>query len=51
MAEFTISNLKKTIEKLEMDLASAQKYREKYNDSQVEFKRIEGEKKLEQKNY
>lgn len=47
MAEFTIASLKKTIEKVEGELAAACKYREKYTDAQVEIKRIEGEKKLE----
>ena len=47
MAEFTIGSLKKTIQKIQAELAAASKFREKYNECQVELKRVEGEKKLE----
>lgn len=49
MAEFTIANLKKTMDKMEADLSAASKYREKFNEAQVELKKVEGEKRLEQK--
>lgn len=42
MAEFTITSQKKTIEKLEADLSSANKFREKYNEAIVDNNRIEG---------